>query len=206
MALVFVSAFAFAQSAYESVMAEKIVQLNKAQNPDELQSYMDDFTRIGAKEQKESLPYYYAAYAAIQKGRLEMRNGKTTDLDYYAGLGEKYANLAESMKSSAENNILLSMSFTLRMMVNPQERYATFGRKAQEQLAIAEKKDPKNPRVSLLKAESIYHTPAQFGGSKEKGLSMFQNALDQFKTYKLASPISPNWGKEEAEYFLAKKP
>lgn len=206
LALALVSSVSFAQSAYEKIMTEKISILNKAQTTDELQTSYDDFVRIGSKEQKEWLPYYYAAYAALQKGRLEMRNGKTNDLDYYAGLGEKFATVAESLYPSAENHILLKMSYTLRMLVNPQERYMTYGKKAAEELAKAEKLDPNNPRISLLKAEDIYFTPTQFGGSKEKGLVLFQKALDQYKTYKTTSTIGPNWGKEEAEYFVTQKP
>lgn len=205
-ALVFVSAMSFAQSAYENVMAEKIAILDKTQTTDGYQTLYDDFVRIGSKEQKEWLPYYYAAYSALQKGRLEMRNGITKDLDYYAGLGEKFAMVAESMNPSAENQILLKMSYTLRMLVNPQERYMTYGKKAADALAKAEKMDPKNPRITLLKAEDTYFTPAQFGGSKEKGLALFQKALEQYKTYKTTSSISPNWGKEEAEYFVTQKP
>ncbi|WP_124640437.1 MULTISPECIES: hypothetical protein [Amniculibacterium] len=204
--LVFASAVAYAQTAYEKVMSEKIALLDKAQTADDYQKLMNDFDRIGTKEQKEWLPYYYSAYSALQKGRLEMRTGKTDNLDFYAGIGEKFANLANSINPSAENHILLKMSYTLRMLVNPQERYMTYGVKANEELAKAEKMDPNNPRISLLKAEDIYFTPAQFGGSKEKGLALFQKALDQYKAYKTSSTIAPNWGQAEAEYFLAKKP
>ncbi|MBS1572227.1 MAG: hypothetical protein JST62_07535, partial [Bacteroidetes bacterium] len=180
--------------------------LDKANTTEEFQKLYDDFVRIGSKEQKEWLPYYYAAYSILQKGRLDMRTGKKDDLDFYAGLGEKFATLAESMNPSAENHILLKMSNSLHMMVNPQERYMTYGTKAAEELAKAEKMDPTNPRITLLKAEDTYFTPTQFGGSKEKGLALFQKALEQYKTYKNATAISPKWGQNEAEYFLAKKP
>ena len=49
-------------------------------------------------------------------------------------------------------------------------------------------------------------TPEQFGGSKTKGLELFQKALDQFNAYKAKSILDPNWGKGEAQYFLATKP
>jgi hypothetical protein len=162
--------------------------------------------RIGSKEQKEWLPFYYAAYSILQKGRLEMQTGKKDDLDFYAGLGEKFATLAESIHPSVENHILLKMSYSLRMMVNPQERYMTYGKQASDELAKAEKMEPQNPRITLLKAEDTYYTPAQFGGSKEKGMELFKKALEMYKAYKPTSAISPNWGQGEAEYFLAQKP
>jgi len=86
------------------------------------------------------------------------------------------------------------------------ERFRTEGKAASNALAKAEKIDPENPRISLLKAEDTYFTPAQFGGSKEKGLVLFQKALDQYASYKTEKPILPNWGKAEAEYFLTSKP
>ena len=94
----------------------------------------------------------------------------------------------------------------LKMMVDPMSRFMTEGASAQTALAKAEQLDPQNPRISILKAEDLYYTPAQFGGSKEKGLELFQKALDQFNTYKTKSNIDPNWGKSEAEYFLSAKP
>jgi hypothetical protein len=93
----------------------------------------------------------------------------------------------------------------LRVSLNPKERFGTYGRKVAEELAKAEKMDPKNPRISLLKAENTYTLPENLGGSKEKGLQIFKQAVEQFKTYKAKSPISPTWGQIDAEYYLNKK-
>lgn len=57
-----------------------------------------------------------------------------------------------------------------------------------------------------MKAEDTYFTPEQFGGSRARGLELFQKSLDQFKVYKTKSALDPNWGKGEAEYFIANKP
>lgn len=82
------------------------------------------------------------------------------------------------------------------------ERYMTFGTKATEQLAMAEKTDPNNPRILLIKAEDIYFTPEQYGGSKEKGMELFKKALEKFNSYQTKTDLDPNWGKFEAEYFV----
>src|SRR5690606_35168364 len=107
---------------------------------------------------------------------------------------------------SAENYILQKMIHGLKMMVNPQERFMSEGMLAAEALSKAEELDAQNPRISLMKAEDIYYTPEQLGGSKAKGLETFQKSLDQYQAYKAKSAIDPNWGQDEAEYFLAKKP
>ena len=203
----FASASAFSQTAYEKTMTDKIAQVQQQKTADEFTALANDFKRIGDKEKTQWLPYYYAAFATIQKGRLAMRGGKTADLDPIAAEAQKSLDMAMSLNAdSAENYILQKMIHGLKMMVNPKERFMSEGMLAAEALSKAEKLDAQNPRISLMKAEDIYYTPEQFGGSKAKGLETFQKSLDQYKTYKAKSAIDPNWGQDEAEYFLANKP
>jgi hypothetical protein len=95
------------------------------------------------------------------------------------------------------------MIFSLKMMVNPQQRYMTYGMQAANELKKAEDFDPANPRVALIKAEDVYFTPEQYGGSKTKGLELFKVSLEKFSAYKPKTALDPNWGKSEAEYFLS---
>ena len=136
-----------------------------------------------------------------------MREGKVADLDPIADEAQRSLDKASELsKDNAEILILEKMIHGLKMMVNPQARFMSEGMLAAEALSKAEKLESENPRISLMKAEDIYFTPEQFGGSKTKGLEMFQKALDQYKTFQPKTALDPNWGKEEAEYFLANKP
>ena len=198
---------AFSQTAYDKVMTEKIASIEKHQTADEFTALANDFKRIGDKEKTQWLPYYYAAFSTIQKGRMAMREGKVADLDPIAADAQKSLDLAMDLsKDNAENLILQKMIHGLKMMVNPQERFMSEGMLAADALSKAEKIDAGNPRITLMKAEDTYFTPEQFGGSKARGLELFQKSLDQFKIYKTKSALDPNWGKGEAEYFLANKP
>lgn len=198
---------AFSQTAYDKVMTEKIASIEKHQTADEFTALANDFKRIGDKEKTQWLPYYYAAFSTIQKGRMAMREGKVDDLDPIAADAQKSLDLAMDLsKDNAENLILQKMIHGLKMMVNPQERFMSEGMLAADALSKAEKIDAGNPRITLMKAEDTYFTPEQFGGSKARGLELFQKSLDQFKIYKTKSALDPNWGKGEAEYFLANKP
>lgn len=198
---------AFAQTNYEKVMAEKIAKIEQSKTPEDFTALANDFSRIGEKEKSQWLPYYYAAFSHIEKGRTLMRDGKVSELDPIAKEAQialdKSAGLS---KENAEIFILQKMIHSLKMMVNPQERFMSEGMLASDALGKAEKMDPENPRITLLKAEDTYFTPEQFGGSKEKGLEFFQKSLEQFKEYKPKSAIDPNWGQGEAEYFLTNKP
>ena len=206
-ALLAISVSTFAQTSYEKAMIDKIAQVEQQKKSDEFTALTNDFTRIGDKEKNQWLPYYYAAFTNIQKGRIAMREGKMTELDAIAAEAQKPLDLAMGLsKDNAELLILQKMIHSLKMMVDPQSRFMSEGMLAKEALEKAEKADPANPRISLLKAEDTYFTPEQFGGSKAKGLELFQKSLDQFKVYTPKSTLDPNWGKGEAEYFLATKP
>jgi tetratricopeptide (TPR) repeat protein len=197
---------AFAQTAFEKAMTEKIAKVEDHKTPDEFTALANDFDRIGTKESKEWLPYYYAAFATIQKGRILMRGDDKSGLDAVATEAEKYIAKAEALSpNNAELFILKKMTSGLRMMADPMSRYMSEAPIAQQALAKATELDPNNPRITVLKAEDLYFTPEQFGGSKEKGLEMFKKAIEQFGTYKSKTSLDPKWGKAEAEYFLSQK-
>lgn len=204
-ALSMMSLTAFAQADYEKIMSEKIGKLEACKSLDEFQTLANDFDRIGKKETKQWQPSYYAAFAYIQKGRMQMREGKMTELSTQANAAEKYLAQAEDIAgtNNSEIHLLKKMAFSLKMMENPAERYMTDGMKAMEELKKAETLDPSNPRVALIKAEDTYFTPEQYGGSKIKGIEQFKDALTKFENYTPKSKLDPNWGKAEAEYFVS---
>ncbi len=206
-ALLVISVSAFAQTAFEKAMTEKIGKLEQSKTPEDFTASSNDFARIGDKEKTNWLPYYYAAHASIEKGRNLMRTGKMSELDAIAAEAQTNLDKASALSpNNAEILILQKMIHSLKMMVDPQSRFMSEGMLAADALSKAEKLDSENPRISLLKAEDTYFTPEQFGGSKTKGLELFQKSLDQFKVYKAKTALDPTWGKGEAEYFLATKP
>ena len=197
----------FAQTGFEKIMTEKTAKLQEAKTPEDFGTLSNDFARIGEKEKTQWLPFYYAAHSTIEKGRLLMRKGNVAQLDPISAEAQKSLDKASELnKDNAEILILQKMIHGLKMMVDPQGRFMSEGMLAAEALGKAEKLDPENPRITLLKAEDTYFVPEQFGGSKTKGLELFQKSLDQFKVYQPKTAMDPNWGKAEAEYFLATKP
>lgn len=203
-ALAFVSLTAFAQSDYEKAMKENIAKIETSKTPEEFTALSNNFHRIAGKDENNWLPFYYAALANIQKGRMLMQQGKTQDLDFIAGVAGKYIEAASHVAptDNAEIHLLSKMMYSMKMMVNPQQRFMTDGAKATEELKKAEKLDPSNPRIALIKAEDTYFTPEQYGGSKAKGMEQFKEALAKFNSYTPKSALEPNWGKAEAEYFI----
>jgi hypothetical protein len=201
--LVLFSLLSFAQANYEKIMKEKIAKVETGKSAEDFQALANDFQRIADKEKGKWQPSYYTALSYIQKGRALMRENKVQELDEVADQAQKYVDEAKTVETNAEIQLLQKMIYSLKMMVNPMERYMTFGMKATEQMASAEKLDPNNPRIALIKAEDVYFTPEQYGGSKTKGMELFNQALDKFNSYKPKSDLDPNWGKSEAEYFVS---
>ncbi|WP_313216544.1 hypothetical protein [Soonwooa sp.] len=202
-AFIFVGFKSFAQSAYDKAMTDKISKVETTINPDDFTALANDFDRIGTKESKQWLPFYYAAFSTIQKARLLMRTNKLSELDAVAAEADKYIAKADELSpNNSEVYVLKKMSASLKMMVDPMSRFMTYGQEAQQHLAKAKALDANNPRVTVLEAEDTYFTPEQFGGSKTRGIELFKQAISQFGTYKIKTPLNPNWGKMEAEYFL----
>lgn len=202
-----ITTLSFAQTKFEKAMTEKIGKVNQHLPIDEYQKLSDDFIRIASAEKTQWLPYYYASLAQIKKGRTLMMENKISELDAIAAEAQKSLDKAfELDKENAELYILQKMIHGIKMMVNPMERWKTEGQAAQEALSKAKALDSNNPRITILEAEDLYFTPEQFGGSKQKGIELFKKALEQFQTYQPKSEIHPNWGRENAEYFVKNKP
>lgn len=194
----------YAQANYEKIMTEKISRLEATRSPEDLQTLANDFQRIAEKEKDKWQPTYYTALAYIKIGRSQMQSGNSQALEETADQAQKFVDAAQSMeKNNSEIHLLQKMIYSLRMMVNPMERFRTFGTKAEEELKTAEQLDPSNPRITLIRAEDVYYTPEQFGGSKAKGMELFKTALEKFNAFKPKTALDPNWGKMEAQYFLS---
>jgi hypothetical protein len=62
---------------------------------------------------------------------------------------------------------------------------------------------PANPRVMVMDAGMIFNTPAQYGGSQEKGIERWQEAIRLFDAERVQDPVQPDWGRVLAYGWLA---
>jgi hypothetical protein len=200
----------YAQSEkYKSAMKDKIAVLDTSRDVAGLKDISASFERIGDAEKTQWLPYYYAALAQVNAGNF-IYVSNTSDpaqlknLDALADKAEQMITKAEALsKDNSEIYTLKKMIASLRMMVDPMNRYMTYGEKAQQALATAKTLNPENPRIYLLEGEDKFYTPEQYGGSKTEAKKMFEEALKKFESFKPASDLDPNWGRSTAQYFLS---
>jgi hypothetical protein len=183
---------------YVAAMQKNIPLFDSAKTIDQLQSLAGTFERIGDAEKTQWLPYYYAALAQTLIGW----NPDTKDKDANSQKINAYLAKAEAIEKNAETYAVENMSATQQMLVDPQTRWATNGKDASEALQKGLTLDPNNPRLYYLQAMSLFNTPPQFGGGKDKAKPVFEKSVALFKSAQHKS-LYPTWGEKEAENMLA---
>lgn len=196
----FIAGMAAAQSKYETAMTKGLEQLQSSKTADDMSATSAFFERVGDAEKDKWLPYYYAAYSNYLTGWMNPKADKDK-------VGEKSKDLISKAEAIEPNNselfCLRQMVATQQMMVDVMSRYQTYGVEASNAVENAIKADPSNPRPYYLKGQNLMNTPEAYGGGKAVAKKLFEKSVELYKTFKPASPLHPNWGKEEAEKLLA---
>ena len=183
---------------YTAAMQKNIALLDSAKGIDQLQSLAGTFDRIGDAEKTQWLPFYYAALAQTWVGwSPEMK-----DKDANAAKIKSYLSKAEAIEKNAETYAVENMLSTQQMLMDPQTRWATNGKDASDALQKGMSIDPNNPRLYYLQAMSLFGTPPQFGGGKDKAKPVFEKSIALFKAAQ-PRPLYPTWGLPQAEQGLA---
>jgi hypothetical protein len=202
----------FSQSdKYMKAMQDRVPAVDSIRSTDDLLALSAAFERIADAEKTQWLPYYYAAltqvnaaYGLANVGQNGVHGGLAQKIDPLADKAEALITKADALnKDNSEIYVVRKMIASIRMIADPMTRYMTYGPQAQQALETAQKLNPDNPRVYLLQAEDKYFTPEQFGGSKEEGMKLFQEAIKKYDAWKSPTPIDPNWGRNTAQYFLS---
>lgn len=194
-----VSVAGFAQTdKYTLAMQKNLAMMDSAKSIADLNAVAAAFERVGDAEKNQWLPYYWAALAKANIGW----RADSKDKDKIAGEIKGLCAKGEAIQDNAEFCTLRNMAATQQMMVNPQERWQTYGTEAAAALQKGMQLDPKNPRLYYLQGMSAFNTPAQFGGGKDKAKPIFQKAVDLYKTEE-KKPLYPTWGAKEADEKLA---
>ena len=183
---------------YVQTMQKNIALFDSAKSVDQLQSLASTFERIGDAEKTQWLPYYYAALAQTWIGW----NPATKDKDANSAKINAYLSKAEALEKNAELYAVENMSATQQMLVDPQSRWATNGKDASAALQKGMAADPNNPRLYYLQGMSLFGTPPQFGGGKDKAKPLFEKSVSLFKSAQ-PKPLYPTWGQQQAEQMLA---
>lgn len=185
------------ETTYAEIMSQKVAALDTVA----ITSYSvlaSDFSRISAVQGSDWLAAYYAAYC-----RIILAFGNQAEADKLCEEANLSLNRAESLGGDqSEIACLRSMAAKALMLVNPQERWQTFGAESGRQLSLAIKANPTNPRAYFLQAQDLFYTPAQYGGGKEKAMPIAQKSVLCFDSSKVSIPYAPHWGEKLARQLL----
>ena len=191
---------------YVKAMQANVSTLDSLHTAEAWTDSANTFQRIGDAEKTQWLPYYYAALGNVMSGYMQgtVGGGNADKIDPLANKAEELLNKAEALnKDNSDIYCVKKMIATLRMMVDPQNRYMTYGPQAAEALQKAKSLNPENPRVYLLEGQDKFYTPEQFGGSKTEAKALFEQSIQKYDSYKPESDIHPQWGKSQVLYFLS---
>ena len=192
----------FAQNEkFVTAMKKNLSEMDSAfKNPANLLSLANNFERIATAEKKEWLPYYYAAFCQVNYGFMEKDKSK---VDAIADKATELINKADSLNpNNSEISCIKSMIASCHMMVNPMQRWQEYGAESNSNMEAAMAQDPTNPRPYFLKGQGLKYTPEQFGGGCKTALPVLQTALEKYASFKAASDIHPNWGKEISQQLV----
>ena len=179
---------------YEQAMKKTLSLFDSAKTTQDYQSMAANFERIGDAEKTQWLPYYYAGLALTTAAWSDQALDKDANAEKIKTLCTK----AEAIEKNSEIYTIRNMAATQQMIVDPQSRWMTYGQEASGALKKGMELDPNNPRLYYLQAMSIFGTPEQFGGGKEKAKPVFEKAIALFKTENPKS-LYPHWGQKQAE-------
>jgi tetratricopeptide (TPR) repeat protein len=194
---------AFSQGdKYVAAMQKNLSQFDSAKTVEDFTKIANTFERIGDAEKTQWLPYYYAGLALTTAGWMPTLKDKDANATRINGICDKAESIASTDVDKAEILSLRNMSATQQMMVDPQSRWMSYGQTAGQVLEKALKLDPNNPRLYYLKGMSLFGTPEQFGGGKDKAKPVFEKAVELYKQAK-PKELYPRWGQKEAEGMIA---
>jgi hypothetical protein len=186
---------------YAGAMQKYLGMFDSSKTVAQLQSLSDAFVRIGDAEKTQWLPYYYAGLALSTTGWMD-----GVDKDANAAKINTFCDKAEALAASdadkAEICALRNMSATQQMMVDPQTRWQSSGQQAAAALQKGMKLNPNNPRLYYLQGMSLFNTPEQFGGGKDKAKPVFEKALSLYNAEQ-PTGFNPRWGKTQTVTQLA---
>lgn len=190
------------ESQYQQAMQKAIETLNKSAAPDDYISAANTFERISTAEPGEWLPLYYAAYACIIPS---FEIADANQKDQYLDKAQQF--LDNAFKIAPEESELFALQAFLypgKIMVDPMTRGPEYMGKIYEALDKATQLNPENPRPYFLRAVTTLNMPAEFGGGAAMAKPLFETAKEKFENFEPASPLHPNWGKEQNELEMGK--
>lgn len=202
LAILFIGSANAQSDKYVAAMKKNLVQFDSVKTTSDYQALSAAFERIGDAEKTEWLPYYYAGLALTTPGWTDKNLDKDANAERIKALCDKADVLAKDNADKAEILSVRNMAAMQQMIVDPPNRWASYGQEAGRYLQQAKQLNANNPRLYYLEGASVFGTPEQFGGGKASAKPILEKAVALYKTEQ-QKPLYPHWGQKQAEEMLA---
>jgi hypothetical protein len=188
-------------SKYLQIMEDQVGKTDTAETVEEWLNIANTMERVALKETEEWLPAYYASFAYFLTGLFS--EDKKEQWNYY-DKAEVWINTCESKAGidSSEVLVLKANIWGMQISLKPMKLGPSLGPLSENALKDAERINPKNPRIYLLRGQNAYYTPPMWGGDKDKAYELLKKAKEMFEKFEPASSISPRWGLFQTEYLI----
>jgi hypothetical protein len=187
---------------YTAAMQKNLAAFDSAKTAEDFTKVANTFERIGDAEKTQWLPYYYAGLALSTSGWMPTVSDKDANSTKILAFCDKAESMTTDNADKSEIEAVRNMAATQQMMVDPQNRYMTYGQAAGKALQKGMQLNENNPRLYYLSGMSLFNTPAQFGGGKDKAKPAFEKAVALYKAQS-PKPLYPKWGQAQSEQMLA---
>lgn len=188
-------------SNYKEVMKTNIDKMLSLSSSAELIALANQFERIANAEKEEWLPAYYAAYCFVRSTFFdEMKSDET-----HQQLDKAQKIIDQLVKSNnSESEIFALQALVYQLRITDMSKGYKYSKLAGGAITVAERLNPKNPRVYYLRGSNTFHTPKMFGGGAEKAKADLEKASGMFKNYRAENDLLPTWGAIHNNQLLSK--
>ncbi|MGB3848485.1 MAG: hypothetical protein WA958_00845 [Tunicatimonas sp.] len=197
-ALVFVFNLASAGApSYQQAMEESIASLNQASDSKQLLAVANRFERIARAEKDEWLPWYYAAYATLNRA---IGSDGASEKDQLLDQAQQYLDEATAVEENESELVALQgYVHTIRVTVDPANRGPQLAPLATQTLGKAVQMNPDNPRALFLLGQMQYGTAQFFGADTAEACHLIQQAVAKYESVTSEVALMPNWGEKSAQ-------
>ncbi|UOQ65029.1 hypothetical protein [Hymenobacter volaticus] len=187
---------------YSQMMAATIKEMLSSSNPTATQQAISKFERAAAVAANDWLPRYYQAYGYVRLGFLTKDSEQQ---DKYFDQAQTALDQARALPAAdaSELGVMQAYLYQGRIMVSPMARAMKYTAMVGESLGQAEKANPQNPRVYLVRGNDFNFRPKMFGGGMAAAKPHYEKAMALFATFRPATVLSPNWGEANVKNLLA---
>ncbi|MEO8663934.1 MAG: hypothetical protein ABI462_00445 [Ignavibacteria bacterium] len=162
-----------------------------------------EFERILQLKEDMWLVNYYIAYSDYGLSLNASINQKTDDVKKYTVSGIDVLNKSIDANPEFADTYVLLEALNFNRWQYEQDKMQDIISATQSAETSAEKLEPGNPRLILIKGIAYFYTPEAFGGGPKVSIPEFEKSISLFEKRKEKSGLYPDWGNDLALGYMA---